>query len=177
MQQRPSHLSPSFTARLRLLGAASSLMLLLTGCVADDPQKPKVGPAPTNPEPSTMFMAAQALRDTNANGYLDTCLITVYIFQSGYARSVHMPGTFDFKLMGKAGAVIREWKLASAGPNVGAVNAGVGPGYVIKLSLLDNAGTDVFQGQSGDIIASFTDAKGRSVQAEPTTVLLGKPLP
>lgn len=151
--------------------------IVLTGCVADDPQRPQVGPAPANPQPSTMFMAAQALRDTNSNGYLDTCLITVYIFQAGYARSVHMPGEFNFKLVGKGGAAIREWKLPTKSANVAMVNAGVGPGYVIKLSLLDEGGSDVFQGQSGDIIASFTDAKGRTVQAESTTVLLGKPQP
>lgn len=176
MQQRQSQLVSSL--RARILPAVAWLgAFLLPGCVADEPKRPNVGPAPVNPEPSTMFMAAQALRDTNSNGYLDTCLITVYIFQAGYARSVHMPGEFGFKLLGKGGTVIREWKLPARSTNVAMVNAGVGPGYVIKLSLLDDGGTDVFQGQSGDIVAVFTDTKGRSVQSESTTVLLGKPVP
>jgi len=172
MQHQHRHSSLKTRVGLLALGA---MFGSLVGCVADNSEKPKVGPPPTHPQPSQMFMAAQAFRDTNSNGYLDSGLLTVYIFQTGYARSVQIPGEFTLKMVGKGGTAIREWKLAAPGPNVRKVVAGVGPGYVIALSLLEDQGTDVLPGQSADILAMFTDAEGRSIQAEQTTVLVGKP--
>jgi hypothetical protein len=151
--------------------------LSLAGCVTDGPGKPSVGPPPSNAKPASMFMAAQAFRDTNGDGNLDAGLVTVYIFAGNYARSLQLPGTFQFKIVGKGGVVIREWTLTAPGPDVASVNAGVGPGYVISLSLLKDGGQEKYPWQSVDILGSFTDSKGNAVSATPTSVQIGHATP
>ena len=149
----------------------------LGACVADDGKRPPIGKPPVDARPGTMFLAAQAFRDTNGNGCLDSGLLTVYIFPPNYPRSVQIPGTFDLKLVGRGGTVIREWRLEAPGPDVAPVNAGVGPGYVIRLSLLDKDGSDQLTWQSVDILSRFTDRQGQSVEAAPTSVQVGRSNP
>jgi len=152
--------------------------ILLGGCVSDNPgERPKVGPPPANPVVGRMFMAAQAPQDTDSNGYMDTFVVTIYLFQTNYARSVRAPGEFHFKLTGKGGKVLREWTLKEPGPLVAAINAGVGPGYVMKMSLLVDKGTDEFPVQSAEVVASFIDKSGIVVEAQPTALLIGKIVP
>lgn len=124
-----------------------------------------------------MFMAAQAFRDTNGDGNLDSGLVTVYLFAGNYARSLQLPGTFQFKLVGKGGVTIREWTLPAPGADVASVNAGVGPGYVISLSLIKDGGQEKYPWQSVDILGAFTDAKGTTVSATPTSVQIGRAVP
>jgi len=154
------------------LGTLSSL--LLPGCVAADKPATKLGPQPAVSKLSTMFMAAQTPRDSNSNGYLDTCLITVYIFPDNYPRSIQVEGTFELNLIGKGAKVLRTWSLQLPHPQVTSVNAGVGPGYFIKLSVLDDGGSDVMPTQSVDVVLKFIRKNGETVAAEPTSLLLGK---
>jgi hypothetical protein len=153
-----------------------TLLMLVAGCVPDSKGGgggKGVGAPPSLVRPTTMFMAAQSPRDTNNNGYLDTCVVTVYLFQSDYARSVQSTGTYTFTLLGRGGKVLRTWELTSPGPNIASVNAGVGPGYVIKISMLEG-GTDEMPSQSVDIAAVFTDPQGNRVEATPATVFMGR---
>jgi hypothetical protein len=124
-----------------------------------------------------LFLAAQAFRDTNNNGCLDSGLLTVYIFPPNYPRSVQIPGAFHITLVARGGVAIREWTLEAPGSDVVPVNAGVGPGYVVRLSLLDKAGDDQLPWQSVDIISRFTDRQGQSVEAAPTSVQIGRSNP
>lgn len=157
-----------------IAAAIAGVSVLCCGCVPDNKaQRPPVGAPPSVVKPTTMFMAAQSPRDTNNNGYMDTCVVTVYLFQNDYARSVHASGEFTFTLLGRGGVPLRTWKMPSPGPNVASVTAGVGPGYVIKISLLEG-GTDEMPAQSVDIGATFTDTAGNSVEATPATVFMGK---
>lgn len=162
---------------LLVLALALHAAMLLGGCVAADPKRPAVGKPPANPRPGSMFLAAQAFRDTNNNGCLDSGLLTVYIFPPNYPRSVQIPGTFHLTLVGRGGVVIREWTLEAPGPDVAPVNAGVGPGYVIRLGLLDQNGDDQLPWQSVDILSRFTDRQGQSVEASPTSVQIGRANP
>ncbi len=148
--------------------------VMLAGCVTEKENRPNVGPPPNKPIPTTMFMSAQPPRDTNSNGYLDSCVVTIYLFQNPYPRSVRAAGEFSFRMVGKGGTLIREWKLADPGPEIAEVMAGVGPGYVARLSLIDGKGSDALAAQSVDLYGAFTDAAGNTVQATPTAVLVGR---
>lgn len=161
------------------LTAIACILFTLTGCVSETPvprPKPSIGPPPRQPRPGTMWMGVNPPSDSNANGYPDSMVVTVYLFaDSGYVRSLQFPGTFHFKLIAKGGKVLREWSVASPGPKVTAIKTGVGEGSLVALSLLDDSGTDVFAYQSAEVVGSFETAKGEvRVQAPGNALLIGR---
>lgn len=154
------------------------VLMGLSGCVADDAgERPPVGPPPEHPVPTRMFMAAQPTVDTNSNGYLDSFVATVYLFQNSYQRSVRVKGTFTFEMVAKNKKQIRVWNLSEPNPNIAAISSGVGPGYVMRISLLSDNGSDVLSGQTAEVKVSFKDEKGNVVEAQSTAALIGKIIP
>lgn len=175
---------PKFTTcKTKSLVSALSCTLCImimgvAGCVADDAnERPPVGPPPTNPVPTRMFMAAQPTVDTNSNGYLDSFVATVYLFQNSYQRSVRVKGTFTIEMVAKNNKQIRVWNLSEPNPNIAAISSGVGPGYVMRISLLSDNGTDVLSGQTAEVKVSFKDEHGNVIQAQSTAALIGKIIP
>jgi len=150
----------------------------LGGCVADTTGgKPKVGPPPENPVPTRMFMAAQPTVDTNSNGYLDSFVATVYLFQNNYVRPVRVKGTFIIEMVAKNSTSIRIWNITEPSPNLAPISTGVGPGYVMRISLLADNGTDQLSGQTAEVKVSFKDEQGNVVEAQSTASLIGKIIP
>ncbi len=122
-------------------------------------------------------MAAQPTVDTNSNGYLDSFVATVYLFQGNYVRPVRVKGTFTIQMIGRNNTEIRVWKISEPSPNVAAISTGVGPGYVMRISLLADNGTDLLPGQTAEVKVSFTDESGHTVEAQSTAALIGKIIP
>lgn len=152
--------------------------LLLTGCAAsqtDKNDKPKIGPPPRDAKPGVMWMGVNPPTDTNSNGYADSIVSTVYLFaDSGYVRSISVPGTFHFALLAKGGKMLREWTVVNPGPQVAPIRTGVGEGYLVRISMLQDGGTDVWTYQSAELVGSFKTDDGIEVRSTPNAVLIGK---
>jgi hypothetical protein len=159
-----------------LVALAACCGLWLAGCVSDEPRdKPNVGPPPSQPRPGGMFMATNLPDDTDGNGFPDTFVVTVYIFdQSPYPRSIAVQGAFEFRLVNNNGESVREWRIPPEDARRGQISAAPGPGYNFRMSLLDNNGSDRLPKQSVDIIGVFTSLDGIRVQAKPNTVSIGR---
>jgi hypothetical protein len=157
---------------------AWALVFLASGCASprtDTSDKPNVGPPPKDAKPGVMWMGVNPPTDTNSNGYADSIVSTIYLFaDSGYVRSVSMPGSFRFSLLAKGGKVVREWTVANPGPQVAPIRTGVGDGYLVRVSLLDDGGSDVLPYQSAELVGSFKTADGVEVRSTPNAVLIGK---
>ncbi len=155
-----------------ILGGAT---MLLAGCVADQGEKKTVGPQPKDSKPGVMWMAINPPKDTNGNGYVDSLVATVYLFaDNGYVRSISVPGTYHFKMVGKGGKVLRDWKIEFPGPKAASIKTGVGNGQLIALSLLDDSVGDIYSYQSVDLFGEFTAKDGAiTVQSAPNAVLIG----
>src|SRR5262245_44655715 len=119
---------------LRLIVIAGSA--LLVGCVSDEPQK-KLGPQPANVQPSRLGVWATLPEDTDANGYLDTVDVTVYVSSDSYAAPIAVPGSFEFKLIGKSGKELAKWDIPEAKAAQAMRRMAVGPAYLFRLSVLD----------------------------------------
>ena len=168
------------------LNAAASVKALLVltihaacfaGCSSTStPEKKDIGSPPKDAKAGLIWMGVNPPTDTNANGYPDAIVCTVYLFaDTGYVRSVSVPGTFTFTLLGKGGVPIREWTVTSPGPRSASIRTGVGEGSIIRLGLNDDGGSDVMAYQSADLIVSFRGVSGDTVKSTPNAVLIGRP--
>ncbi|MBX3383996.1 MAG: hypothetical protein KF864_10865 [Phycisphaeraceae bacterium] len=159
-------------------GVVAAAILLLGGCVADNSgsnSKPTIGPPPSEPRPGGLFMATNLPDDSDGNGYPDTFVVTVYIFdQSPYPRSVAIAGSFEFRLVNTSGEVVRAWRIPPETARRAQISAAPGPGYTFRMSLLEDGGTDRLPKQSVDVIGAFTSMEGQRVQAKPNTLSIGR---
>ncbi|MBS0196735.1 MAG: hypothetical protein JSR77_08255 [Planctomycetes bacterium] len=159
----------------RIWLVVASAAMTFAGCVADQTEKKAVGPQPKDSKPGVMWMAINPPKDTNGNGYVDSLVATVYLFaDNGYVRSISVPGTYHFKMVGKGGKVLRDWKIEFPGPKAASIKTGVGNGQLIALSLLDDSVGDIYSYQSVDLFGEFTAKDGTTtVQSAPNAVLIG----
>lgn len=148
------------------------LAVALCGCVSDEPQK-KLGPQPANIQPTRLGVWATLPEDTNANGYLDTVDVTVYVSSDSYAAPIAVPGTFEFKLIGKSGKELAKWDISEAKAAQAARRMPVGPAYLFRLSMLDVA-SDQIEAQAVNLTAEFRPKNGEPVRAPLTALQFGK---
>jgi hypothetical protein len=156
------------TPRLLILLAA----VMLVGCVSDEPHK-KLGPQPANVQPSRLGVWATLPEDTDANGYLDTVDVTVYVSSDAYAAPVAVPGSFEFKLLGKGGKELATWDIPEARTAQSMRRMQVGPAYLFRLSMLE-VGSDVLEAQPVNLAAEFRPKTGEPVRSPLTALQFGK---
>jgi hypothetical protein len=127
---------------------------------------------PTQPQgvvPSRAGVWAAAPIDTNGNGYLDTIDVTVYISSDSYPAPIAVPGSFEFRLIGKNGAELARWPIDETSAAAAVRNAPAGPAYIFRLNILD-VGTDNVEAQAVDLSAEFRPKQGQPVHAPVTSL-------
>lgn len=148
-------------------------LVCMGGCVSDEPSR---RPPPTQPEqirPSAVQIFLSLPEDTNANSYVDTVMVTAYLFADGYDPSVYVPGEFLFRLMGKDGVEVATWTITEEAAQASVRRLPPGPGYMVQLSLLDR-GSDQIPANPLDLYCSFTPRGGKAVHARPHTLRYGR---
>jgi hypothetical protein len=157
----------------RLCLASFLLSLLpLAGCVSDEPRH-SMPRQPTDVQPTRMGVWATLPEDTDANGFLDTVDVTVYISSDRYPAPIAVPGTFEFKLMGKENKELARWDIPQDKARASARKMPAGPAYFFRLSVLD-AGSDKFDPQAVDLTAEFKPVTGAPVRAPLTALRFGR---
>lgn len=160
----------------RLLAAAAAMIagaVLAGGCQSQPKRGPK-RPQPPAIQATQLLPSVKFFEDTDGNGFLDTVEVTLYVFSEQYPdASVFIPGGFEFKLTGREGRVLREWKLNEEQARAAVRRGPVGPGYIFRLSLLDG-GTDKLDEASAELFASFVPAGSPPVKSVSTTVRIGR---
>ena len=123
------------------------------------PSRPRqVQPPPpgTRADAVVVNVRAAAL-DTDGNGYADLIQATAYLFDTRYAPPIREDGTFVFLLYaaGESAAPVeaqrkpmRQWRFAEEALAAARARTYFGPGYVFRLSLLEE-GTDAAWGRDG----------------------------
>lgn len=151
-----------------MVGAAA----LLAGCVSDEPHK-RLAPQPANVQPSRLGVWATLPEDTDANGYLDTVDVTVYVSSDAYAAPIAVPGSFEFKLIGKSGKELAKWDIPEARAAQAMRRMAVGPAYLFRLSMLE-VGSDRVEAQPVNLAAEFRPKSGEAVRSPLTALQFGK---
>jgi len=147
---------------------------LVVGC-SNTPKRGPSRPPPPSVKPSLLVMSVGYFQDTNSNGYLDTVSGTLYVFANEYPEaSLLLPASLTFHLTGREAKTIREWKLDEAQTAELARRGPAGPGYVFRISLLDNGGSDKIEETQGDLSVTYTTREGVSVRAAPNASRIGR---
>lgn len=152
---------------------AIGLALFLAGCVADEPTRRPPPPQPEQIAPNAVQMFLNLPEDTNANGYADSVLVTVYLFADGYAPSVYVPGEFQFRLTDKEGKEAAQWSIPREVAEARVRKLPPGPGFIFTLSLLDR-GSDQLTSNLLDLHCTFTPSGGAPVSSRPSTLRFGR---
>lgn len=142
-------------------------LLLLAGCVAERPDR-KQFTQPDNAKPNQLAVYPDFWRDTNANGYLDSINVTVYLFDTSgaYALSLAVPGTFTFKLARHNGPTIATWSFNQEQARAALRKASAGPTFIFELSILKAGSSDVLEPGVFDLTAEFTTLDGTKIPSE-----------
>ncbi len=129
----------------------------LAGCVTENPHAAPRPQAPASAVPNRLFLSVgQFPVDSDANGYLDAIDATVYLFDDrNLVSSLRADGTMAFRLATRDGVVIRQWSFAPEEISRLERQFQVGPGYLVRLSLLDG-GKDETPAREGDLTASYS---------------------
>lgn len=104
---------------LALLTAISGCILaFLPACVQEGPPERQAPSTSIPAQPDNLhvnrvvFTVAQVLEDRDRNGYYDTIPATAYLFDTHYAYSIRVPGTFLFALTEPtSGKTIARWEV------------------------------------------------------------------
>lgn len=156
------------------LAAVLIAMMLAPGCVSAEPRD---RPAPKQPQwarPSALLVSTSFPEDTDGNGYLDAIGVTVYVFDDQFpGASIQVPGAFSFSLTGPQGVTLARWDLTADQAAALVRSMPPGPGYVIRLSLLEQ-GTDRTDVRNAELHTVFTPTSGQAVRAKALTVTIGR---
>jgi hypothetical protein len=150
-----------------LLVAAS-----LAGCV-EEGRGHKLGAQPRDVEPTRLGVWATLPEDTDANGYLDTVDVTVYVSSDTYSAPIAVPGEFEFRLMGRGGKEFSRWIIPEEKVGKSARRMPAGPAYFFRLSMLE-VGTDQVDAHDATLTAEFRPKLGSPVRAPKTALPFGK---
>lgn len=159
--------------------AAAALVALAAGCVTEkSPRHKDVPPPPSDARATSVQLFAAAPRDTNSNGYGDSILVTVYLFdEQRYPLSLALPGALTFDLRSAKEKPIASWSFGPEETARHVETLGPGPGYSFELRLLDKA-SDVMEGQEASLTVEFVATTGQRVRSAGGTALrLGRVSP
>ncbi len=154
----------------------SLLLLCVGGCVSDEPGRRPLPAQPASIQPTTVGVWATPPRDSDANGFLDSVDITVYVSSDQFPAPVHVPGRFTFRLIGADKSVLAQWELDEPATTAAMRRNAVGPGYFFRLNVKEVA-KDEFEAQSTDLAAEFTPRTGSAVSAPLTGLRFGRVRP
>jgi hypothetical protein len=157
---------------MKPLALTLALLPFLSACVSDEPQH-RIPPQPASIEPTTLGVWATAPKDTDANGYLDTVDITVYVSSELHPVPLQVPGTFKFRMIGRDKKDLATWFIDEPKAQAAIRRTRVGPGYFFALNVKDVA-TDEFEAQGTELAAEFTPRTGKPVQAPLTGLRFGR---
>ena len=159
---------------LRSAGLAFlAVALPLAGCVTtggeERPQpKTKLGTQrqPEGVTPGALFVATEYPIDSDANGYVDTINVRVYLFDgSGKTTlSIYLPGDFEFTLQDARGHQVAVWRIPSAKAADALQLMDAGPSFSFRLSLLD-FGTDKLDTPSVVLTSVFFPVGGAPIRS------------
>jgi hypothetical protein len=160
------------------LTAAILSAACLGACVDDQPTKQRhsLPPQPKDVQATKLGVWAGLPEDTNANGYLDTIDITVYVSSDTFPATIAVPGSFEFKLLGKDGKEFAKWQITEEQAAKAAHKMPAGPGYYFHLSILDVA-NDQVDASDANLTAEFRPKVGEPVKAPMTGLQFGKSRP
>lgn len=157
----------------------------LAACVTEGPPpraKPRDVPEPPGLQPDVLVLsAAQFTEDVDGNGFVDTLLVTVYLFppRHEHAVPIHEPGTLVFNLRPterdgrEANRTIAQWVLPPSEIAKGRVEPNGLPGYEFRLNLNDVA-NDRMALTRANLRCTWIGLDGREVEVRgPTTVKIG----
>jgi hypothetical protein len=143
-------------------------------CVEENPKTHHALPAqPRDVQATKLGVWASLPEDTDANGYLDSVDITVYVSSDTFSATIAVPGSFEFKLLGKDGKEFAKWEISEAQAAKAAHRMPAGPGYFFHLSMLD-VGTDQVDASEVNLSAEFRPKVGEPVKAPLTALQFGK---
>lgn len=161
-----------------LCGAAMTLAgpFAMSGCVTE--QRGGGQKVPENQPgwvvPSRLLAAIQLPEDTEANGYLDTIPVTVYLFDERYPMAISAVGEFVFRLHDANGKSIGQWTMDAQASKAAERKMRPGPGYQFRLDVR-KFGTDVRDSATVDMTVQFVPERGEAVLgSSATTFRLGK---
>lgn len=155
-------------------GGLAVLAALPGGCVSDEPRDRPPPKQPDWAKPTDLMVSSGFPEDTDGNGYLDRINVVAYLFDNQFANApLRVPGTFTFMLQTSDGRTITQWNISAADSDAAARPMKAGPGYVFKLSLLDN-GSDKIDIRNAELVSLFTPTGGKPVRSKALTVTLGR---
>lgn len=165
-------LSQYFRAAV-LCGTAA--LFTMSGCVTEARNNAKVpDKQPDWVTPARMLVAMQLPADTDANGYLDTIPLTVYLFDERYPLAISVPGSFSFKLKTTAGKELGTWTIDEPTATNAIRKMRPGPGYQFRLDVR-KFGPDGRDSGTVDLTAEFVPSSGAPVHGTAaTTFRLGR---
>ncbi|HYE60489.1 MAG TPA: hypothetical protein VD997_00710 [Phycisphaerales bacterium] len=165
---------PPSAFRFPFLAGALALLTALPAC--DSGSKNRMPSQPANIQPSRVGVWATPPLDTDANGYVDTVEITVYVSADQHPVPLSVPGTFTFRLIGRDKKDLATWHIDEPAAQAAMRRSRVGPGYFFTLNVKDVA-TDEIDAQSAELAAEFTPRTGKPVQAPLTGLRFGRTRP
>jgi hypothetical protein len=152
--------------------AAIAVLGALAACVSDEPHR-QMPQQPATIQPTTLGVWATAPRDTDANGYLDSVDITVYVSSDVHPVPLQVPGSFNFRLIGRDKKDLAKWHLDEAAAQAALRRSRVGPGYFFTLNVKE-VSTDEVEAQGAELAAEFIPRSGKPVQAPLTALRFGR---
>jgi hypothetical protein len=164
--------SKRLTFHRSLTLTAIAALPVLTGCVSDEPRR-SIPEQPQAIQPTTLGVWATAPKDTDANGYLDTVDITVYVSTDQHPVPIQVPGSFNFRLIGRDKKDLAKWRMDETQAQAALRRSRVGPGYFFALNINEVA-TDQVEAQSAELAAEFVPRAGKPVQAPLTGLRFGR---
>jgi hypothetical protein len=134
------------------------------------PPKPRAArPTPADARTDAVVLNVSAAPlDSNGNGHPDLILATVHLFDQRYPPPLHEEGVLIFELCrpGEAGmpgrSPLRVWRIDAEAMGAMRSRSVFGPCYQMRLSLLEDGGTDLLPVTGADILTRFEPADGRA---------------
>ncbi len=168
--------------RIRAAALTSAAALLmgvglgagLGGCVVEEKHKSNLPEKqPEWVRPARLLVAMQLPEDTDANGYMDTVPMIVYLFDDRYPLAISSAGTFSFKLKTTAGHEIGVWTIDAKQAAASVRKMKPGPGYQFRLDVRQ-FGPDKRDSGTVDLTAEFKPEVGNPVTGSATAFRLGR---
>ena len=169
-----------FASRVVCVSVALLLSIGPAACVTEGPpmarQPREIPPQPEGIIPTDLdLLGSRFAQDSDGNGYADMLHITVYLFNSvgSYRASIRAEGSLSFVLTGQDGKVISKWEFDAAQAAAARQQLLAGPGYMFKLSLRDNGGSDELATTDARLRCTFTPAGGGTPLTNRNPIAIG----